>query len=109
MTPDQVTAAHVADSMVAILTPRRYRRWFFWVCLPFLGSMCAVTVYRRYPSCGGRSCRLRRRRDATKRLARSRVITAAFSASLDDAYATRLLLHTSAQWRASAPRPIAAQ
>jgi membrane-associated phospholipid phosphatase len=26
----------------------RYRRWLFWVCLPFFISMCVSTVYGRY-------------------------------------------------------------
>jgi membrane-associated phospholipid phosphatase len=41
-------SAHVAGSMVAILAAWRYRRWLFWVCLPFFTSMCAATVYGRY-------------------------------------------------------------
>jgi membrane-associated phospholipid phosphatase len=41
-------SAHVAGSMVAILTSWRYRRWLFWVCLPFFVSMCVATVYGRY-------------------------------------------------------------
>ncbi|HXX46479.1 MAG TPA: phosphatase PAP2 family protein [Candidatus Acidoferrales bacterium] len=41
-------SAHVAGSMVAILASWRYRRWLFWVCLPFFVSMCVATVYGRY-------------------------------------------------------------
>src|SRR5580693_882803 len=41
-------SAHVAGSTVAILASWRYRRWLFWVCLPFFVSMCVSTVYGRY-------------------------------------------------------------
>jgi membrane-associated phospholipid phosphatase len=41
-------SAHVAGSTVAILASWRYRRWLFWVCLPFFTSMCVSTVYGRY-------------------------------------------------------------
>jgi membrane-associated phospholipid phosphatase len=41
-------SAHVAGSMVATLASWRYRRWLFWVCLPFFVSMCVSTVYGRY-------------------------------------------------------------
>jgi len=41
-------SAHVAGSMVAMLASWRYRRWLFWVCLPFFVSMCVATVYGRY-------------------------------------------------------------
>lgn len=41
-------SAHVAGSMVAILASWRYRRWLFWVCLPFFLCMCVATVYGRY-------------------------------------------------------------
>ena len=41
-------SAHVAGSMVAILASWRYRRWLFWVCLPFFVAMCVSTVYGRY-------------------------------------------------------------
>lgn len=41
-------SAHVAGSMVAICAAWRYRRWLFWVCLPFFASMCVATVYGRY-------------------------------------------------------------
>jgi membrane-associated phospholipid phosphatase len=41
-------SAHVAGSMVALLASWRYRRWLFWVCLPFFASMCVATVYGRY-------------------------------------------------------------
>jgi membrane-associated phospholipid phosphatase len=41
-------SAHVAGSMVALLAAYRYRRWLFWVCLPFFASMCIATVYGRY-------------------------------------------------------------
>ena len=41
-------SAHVAGSMVAILASWRYRRWLFWICLPFFISMCIATVYGRY-------------------------------------------------------------
>lgn len=41
-------SAHVAGSMVAILASWRYRRWLFWICLPFFLSMCIATIYGRY-------------------------------------------------------------
>jgi len=41
-------SAHVAGSMVAILASWRYRRWLFWICLPFFICMCVSTVYGRY-------------------------------------------------------------
>ena len=41
-------SAHVAGSMVAILASWRYRRWLFWVCLPFFVGVCVSTVYGRY-------------------------------------------------------------
>ena len=41
-------SAHVAGSVVALLAAYRYRRWLFWVCLPFFASMCVATVYGRY-------------------------------------------------------------
>lgn len=41
-------SAHVAGSMVAMLAAWRYRRWLFWICLPFFLSMCVATVYGRY-------------------------------------------------------------
>lgn len=41
-------SAHVAGSMVAILASWRYRRWLFWLCLPFFICMCVATVYGRY-------------------------------------------------------------
>jgi len=41
-------SAHVAGSMVALLAERRYKRWLFWICLPFFLSMCVATVYGRY-------------------------------------------------------------
>ncbi|MGC2333642.1 MAG: phosphatase PAP2 family protein [Candidatus Acidiferrales bacterium] len=41
-------SAHVAGSMVAVLAAWRYRRWLFWVCLPFFVCMCVATVYGRY-------------------------------------------------------------
>jgi membrane-associated phospholipid phosphatase len=41
-------SAHVAGSIVAILASWRYRRWLFWLCLPFFASMCIATVYGRY-------------------------------------------------------------
>ena len=41
-------SAHVAGSMVAILASWHYRRWLFWVCLPFFAGMCVSTVYGRY-------------------------------------------------------------
>jgi membrane-associated phospholipid phosphatase len=34
--------------MVAILASWLYRRWLFWLCLPFFESMCVATVYGRY-------------------------------------------------------------
>jgi len=44
-------SAHVAGSMVAILASWRYRRWLFWLCVPFFISMCVATVYGRYHYC----------------------------------------------------------
>jgi membrane-associated phospholipid phosphatase len=41
-------SAHVAGSTVAIFASWHYRRWLFWVCLPFFVSMCVSTVYGRY-------------------------------------------------------------
>jgi len=41
-------SAHVAGSMVALLASWRYRRWLFWITLPFFVSMCVATVYGRY-------------------------------------------------------------
>jgi membrane-associated phospholipid phosphatase len=41
-------SAHVAGSMVSVLAACRYRRWLFWVCLPFFLCMCVATVYGRY-------------------------------------------------------------
>ncbi|HEX4075157.1 MAG TPA: phosphatase PAP2 family protein [Candidatus Acidoferrales bacterium] len=41
-------SAHVAGSMVAVLAAWRYRRWLFWVCVPFFACMCVATVYGRY-------------------------------------------------------------
>jgi len=41
-------SAHVAGSMVAILCTWRYRRWLFWVTLPFFVCMMVATVYGRY-------------------------------------------------------------
>jgi membrane-associated phospholipid phosphatase len=41
-------SAHVAGSMVALLAAYRYRRWLFWICLPFFASMCVATIYGRY-------------------------------------------------------------
>jgi len=41
-------SAHVAGSTVAVLAAWRYRRWLFWVSLPFFLCMCVATVYGRY-------------------------------------------------------------
>jgi membrane-associated phospholipid phosphatase len=41
-------SAHVAGSLVALVACWRYRRWLFWVCLPFFVSMSIATVYGRY-------------------------------------------------------------
>ena len=41
-------SAHVAGSMVALVASWRYRRWLFWITLPFFVSMCVATVYGRY-------------------------------------------------------------
>jgi membrane-associated phospholipid phosphatase len=41
-------SAHVAGSMVAVLASWRYRRWLFWICMPFFACMCMATVYGRY-------------------------------------------------------------
>jgi membrane-associated phospholipid phosphatase len=41
-------SAHVAGSVVALLGAWRYRRWLFWVWLPFFICMCVATVYGRY-------------------------------------------------------------
>ena len=41
-------SAHVAGSMVALVASWHYRRWLFWITLPFFLSMCVATVYGRY-------------------------------------------------------------
>jgi membrane-associated phospholipid phosphatase len=41
-------SAHVAGSMVAILASWRYRRWLFWLCMPFFVCMMIATVYGGY-------------------------------------------------------------
>ncbi|MGC1583925.1 MAG: phosphatase PAP2 family protein, partial [Candidatus Acidiferrales bacterium] len=41
-------SAHVAGSMVAILASWRYRRWLFWLCVPFFVCMMVATVYGGY-------------------------------------------------------------
>jgi membrane-associated phospholipid phosphatase len=38
---------HVAGAMAALLGAWRYRRWLFWVFLPFFLCMCVSTVYVR--------------------------------------------------------------
>lgn len=39
---------HVAGSVAALWGAWRYRRWLFWVLLPFVGCMCISTVWGRY-------------------------------------------------------------
>jgi membrane-associated phospholipid phosphatase len=39
---------HVCGSFVAVLGAWRYRRWLFWVYLPFFVCMMVATVYGRY-------------------------------------------------------------
>jgi membrane-associated phospholipid phosphatase len=39
---------HVSGSFVAVLGAWRYRRWLFWVFLPFFICMMVSTVYGRY-------------------------------------------------------------
>jgi membrane-associated phospholipid phosphatase len=41
-------SAHVSGSLVALLGAWRYRRWLFWMFLPFFLSMLVSTVYGRY-------------------------------------------------------------
>ncbi len=41
-------SAHVSGSFVALLGAWRYRRWLFWVFLPFFLCMLVSTVYGRY-------------------------------------------------------------
>jgi membrane-associated phospholipid phosphatase len=41
-------SAHVSGSMVALVASWHYRRWLFWITLPFFLSMCVATVYGRY-------------------------------------------------------------
>ena len=41
-------SAHVSGSFVALLGAWRYRRWLFWVFLPFFLLMLFSTVYGRY-------------------------------------------------------------
>ena len=41
-------SAHVAGSLVALVASWHYRRWLFWITLPFFVSMCVATVYGRY-------------------------------------------------------------
>jgi len=41
-------SAHVSGSFVALLGAWRYRRWLFWVFLPFFLAMLVSTVYGRY-------------------------------------------------------------
>ncbi|HXW62428.1 MAG TPA: phosphatase PAP2 family protein [Candidatus Acidoferrales bacterium] len=41
-------SAHVAGSIVALIASWHYRRWLFWITLPFFVSMCVATVYGRY-------------------------------------------------------------
>ena len=41
-------SAHVSGSFVALLGAWRYRRYLFWIFLPFFVGMCVSTVYGRY-------------------------------------------------------------
>ncbi len=41
-------SAHVSGSFVALLGAWRYRRYLFWIFLPFFVGMCISTVYGRY-------------------------------------------------------------
>jgi membrane-associated phospholipid phosphatase len=41
-------SAHVSGSFVALLGAWRYRRWLFWIFLPFFLCMLVSTVYGRY-------------------------------------------------------------
>ncbi|MBI3669918.1 MAG: phosphatase PAP2 family protein [Acidobacteria bacterium] len=41
-------SAHVSGSCVALLGAWRYRRWLFWIFLPFFLAMLVSTVYGRY-------------------------------------------------------------
>ena len=38
---------HVAGAMAALWGAWRYRRWLFWIFLPFVACMCVSTVYVR--------------------------------------------------------------
>ncbi len=41
-------SAHVSGSFVALIGAWRYRRYLFWVFLPFFIGMCISTIYGRY-------------------------------------------------------------
>lgn len=41
-------SAHVSGSFVALIGAWRYRRYLFWLFLPFFIGMCISTVYGRY-------------------------------------------------------------
>ncbi len=41
-------SGHVLGSFVALLGAWRYRRYLFWVFLPFFIAMCVSTIYGRY-------------------------------------------------------------
>jgi membrane-associated phospholipid phosphatase len=41
-------SAHVSGSFVALLGAWRYRRYLFWIFLPFFIAMCVSTIYCRY-------------------------------------------------------------
>lgn len=41
-------SAHVSGSFVALLGAWRYRRYLFWIFLPFFITMCVSTIYGHY-------------------------------------------------------------
>jgi membrane-associated phospholipid phosphatase len=41
-------SAHVTGATAALWGAWKYRRWLFWVLLPFYAGMCASTVWGRY-------------------------------------------------------------
>jgi membrane-associated phospholipid phosphatase len=115
-------SAHVAGSMVAMLASWRYRRWLFWVCLPFSASMCVATVYGRYHYVAdvlaglavgamgfAAGTRLMQRKAALPEEGCDELRTNSdqFNADPDDACANRSLLRRPAPPTAASPRPSA--
>ena len=113
-------SAHVAGSMVALLAACRYRRWLFWVCLPFFISMCVSTVYGRYHYVAdvlagivvgaigfAAGSWLMKRNGALPAVAER--TAAALSSDPAAACATPSRLHRPARWPAGEPRSSAAR